>query len=629
LAIATVEVGGSGLSNVVHRWIVPKFFGLENLGPKERKPSKPSSFTVCWFDYAGYLSATMRASNKQKWLSSENATRAASSSRDNGSPSSASQSSGTEQQQTEPNMNVPEEPPLPVRIRKATPPDPELLSKIGCRCLVIDLPGVVHENMSVSYIRGFVRVEGKRTVGRVKSFRKKFPLNHDQVVTRMLSAFLCQGVLVIVAPTKVAASMAAAAMLAHQLLINGYSPSKPSRPKERLLLMAYPADTLEGPVKFSSDFRATSFSSADEAKCRQSAFKPYVAVAIPFDESESLDRKENVAQTKEGMPDSPSYDRGSSSRTLAKHPGNFHNQRRPPNTIVQGRDSPPKPDAPGKKPFLRVKSRQEVAGNTPSTPSTIYGPSRLKNYMEDTENQAILSPGTRGTESSTSSFGDPDHPVVWSDDSLRDEPSISGTKSRRIMEGVYIDSFRDDRVLSPILEHPFTDTYEEMKWRQTSPDTTQSNDRPLNWVQFDSHWQDKEESLMVDTMENHSRVAQFQDGRRKVEGTTATIGVPILLPFEDELVNREEHRIRMDLESNPFWQSAPFLPRISSPPFTSHQHFLSTIDQPSTTEYRGPVIPIREHQQQRRDYGKPPSPSLRRSPPTSSVRKSVTWVDEI
>jgi len=85
----------------------------------------------------------------------------------------------------------------PVRIRDAVPPNPELLSQVGCRCLVIDLPGVKLQDLQVSYQKGFVRVQGQRTIGRVKQFRKKFSVNHDQIVPNMLSAFLSSGVLVV------------------------------------------------------------------------------------------------------------------------------------------------------------------------------------------------------------------------------------------------------------------------------------------------------------------------------------------------------------------------------------------------------------------------------------------------
>ena len=64
----------------------------------------------------------------------------------------------------------------------------------------------------------FVRVMGHRTVGRNKSFRKKFPLNQDQVVTRMVTAYWYAGVLLLVVPTKLAANMAVAAILVTELL---------------------------------------------------------------------------------------------------------------------------------------------------------------------------------------------------------------------------------------------------------------------------------------------------------------------------------------------------------------------------------------------------------------------------
>lgn len=573
-----------------------------------------------------FLHVTMRASNKHKWFSLEKATKKVNSS----DPPLAPRSSNGKPRHEEPKGNGNEDPPLEVRVRQAAPPDPELLSKIGCRCLVIDLPGVLHENLKVDYVRGFVRVEGRRSVGRIKSFRKKYPLNHEQVVTKMLSAFLCQGVLVIVAPTKVAASMAVAAMIAHQLLMKGYSPSKRAAPKQRLMLMSHPAS--EGPVKFSSDMRATVGASANDViGYRPSAFEPYHSSrSLPFDEPLDLKENEDTAS----RPSSFSVAVKNVSTVLGRQPrpGHLPNQLKP--RPVHLKDAlPTKAGHEVERSVPRVNhqdyDRRGTSADrfvretsTPATPKNAAGSPKLQEYIQDTKKQSILSQVRRGTESSTFSYGELDHPVVWSDDSLRDEPSVSGTNSRQIIEGSYIDNFRDEHTLSPILEHQVFQ--EDKNYWQISPDNTQSSDRPLNWVQFDSTWQDKEESLMVDTVENQRLVEQFQYGRRKVEGTAATIGVPIMLPFEDELVNREDQTSsRMELEPNPQWRSAPFLPRISSPLSNSH---LTTIDD-VRTEYRGPVLPFREHR--RADHrNTAPSPSLRRKT-SSPCKKTVTWMDEI
>lgn len=527
----------------------------------------------------------MRASSNEKRVSPEETTRTLSGGRNDGGSVPQSKPHPTRVR------DVKGDTPVEIHIQKAAPPDPEILSKIGCRCLVIDLPGVLYENMTVNYVPGFVRVEGKRTVGRIKSFRKKYPLNHDQVVTRMISAFLCQGVLVIAAPTKVAASMAAAAIVATQLIARGYSISKPPTSKKKtLLLMPDPATVTEGPVKFSNDLRATAATSVSEViDCRQpSAFAPYVsAKSLPFDEP--LD----VEGTAKGIKDRNSY---------SNHGGSDIS------------DTPP-------------------AVSPERNTNSINEPTRLQEYMQDTEKQPVFSRETEEADLSLS-CEDQEKPAVWSDDSLLCEPSVSATKSLRIMEGVHIDSIREERIreapkLSPIMEYPFSDPYEDSGNVVASPDIghySQSSGRPLTWVQFDSAWQDKEESLMVDTAENHSRVvAQLQQGRRKVKGTTATIGVPIMLPFEDELMDRDDHGLRMELEPHPYWRSAPFLPRDSS-----NTHHMITIDH--SIDAHGPVSAFRDPVNRPREHRKPPSPSLRRkssSPTTNARRKCVTWVDEI
>jgi len=117
-----------------------------------------------------------------------------------------------------------------VLVRNKIPPSPEMLAKLACRCWIIDLPGVLPQDLQVSVdSRDYVRVFGTRSIGRKKSFKKRFALNNNSnsnsnnnskmaVVPHMVSAYLCSGVLVVVAPTILAASMAAATMLATVLV---------------------------------------------------------------------------------------------------------------------------------------------------------------------------------------------------------------------------------------------------------------------------------------------------------------------------------------------------------------------------------------------------------------------------
>ena len=140
--------------------------------------------------------------------------------------------------------------------------------------------------------------------------------------------------------------------------------------------------------------------------------------------------------------------------------------------------------------------------------------------------------------------------------------------------------------------------------------------------------------MMVDSEANQNRVEQFHElGRRRAEGTSVRVGVPIMLPFEDELLDKiiEDQGLETARRSHPEYQqrSTSLQPRFSEegrPPL--HVGRVS-VDAPGAT------MPYSDHEQRR-----PANPSLRRkdaahysySPPpitrTGIRRKSVTWEDQ-
>ncbi|CAB9497531.1 expressed unknown protein [Seminavis robusta] len=508
-----------------------------------------------------------------------------------------------------------QDPPLTVRIREMAPPDPELLSQIGCRCLVIDLPGVLVENLTVKYRSGFVRVEGQRTVGRIKDFRKKFPLNHEQVVTRMLSAFLSQGVLVIVTPTKVAASMAAAAMVASQIKAKGYEfpPSpKPSKPQP-LLLTQDPVETGE-PVKFSSDLLVTA-GTKTAAPQPKSAVGPYQIVSPSSSPPSSNATTSAIFATDKGngiensieSPDvvEPTAVRPRKfffttglPRTLQKHPsdeisGHLHrfpsDERRIHNNNINDRS------------LVLEEPSKEMSGCSDSS-----GPAKSTKPRMDHEEK-------KTDDDSEKMVG------VWSDTSLWDEPSDMlprNTPRRRSVEeyDVILDEDRAT-TLSPIKEHQehsflLRDQLSLSPANSISTGTTSPGDnRPLTWLHFENVWQDNAENLIIRTNTDTSDL-----DRRRLHGMHGNPNGPqeqrgIMLPFEDELFDRDDRSLGMELEPHPYWRSAPFLP---SPKL-------------ETIEY---VADTSENSVPPRDAQKAPSPSLLRRNRLSG-RKTVTWVDEI
>jgi HSP20 family molecular chaperone IbpA len=599
-------------------------------------------------------------------------------------PAPESSFSHSQQYSDAPASEQEQDPWLGVRIRASAPPDPELLSKIGCCCIVIDLPGVLMDDLSISYRQGLIRLEGERTIGRVKSFRKKISLNHDQVVTRLLTAFLWQGVLLIVAPTKLATAMAAATIVAAQIASKGYPfPSKYKTKQPLLMLMPDPEGVVvvaheageevqepeeedeeeTEPVKFSNNVQVTA-AATTAAPQPQSAFGPYLHATKPPPVTVHI-------EDDEALPLLPPFP---SPTTPSSTTGHNYKRNRPPILTMRPRHlffpflpspKPPIDESPqmayatvpndhqptttagktrkyffttglprnklqkfpsdetskrfpsdernGAKPPATTQPLQEILTNPNNNQvKSIAEPQERKDGKPD----FVKEEEEKKSESETEEGGEEDCQLsgIWTDDSLYDEPSDK-PRRRSLEDYDVLFADRTTPMLSPIKEHHVHTFHarDSPAWSLSS--LVDDVDRPLTYVRFETVWQDNDEENLI--LRNHNRGIDMdmtnEDvvDRQRLSGMHGNPNGPleqrgILLPFEDELYDKDDRSLRMELEPHPCWRSAPFLP--------NRREYMDD-------DARGLNMAYREQH-------KPPSPSLLRRNRLSG-RKTVTWVDEI
>lgn len=230
-----------------------------------------------------------------------------------------------------------------------------------------------------------------------------------------------------------------------------------------------------------------------------------------------------------------------------------------------------------------------------------------------------------------------EHPVVqWTDDSLRDEPSTC-------LPTMLTET--DKTGLSPIRELMATDSNDYVDSPGMAHSSVQAC-KPLTWVQFDDAWHDDEHS-MISNISHQVYSAAALGGpslspKSKDYSTPSRSVADIVSTAIREAKGPDDNSLKMELEPHPYWKSAPFLPETSSlgdDGDVSRTINVADRDGIVGMAYRRLNLTPRV----RRDPSTPRSSPLRlhgslkdrqenenrREQFPSVPRKSVSWIDEI